>query len=178
MLILSACLNNNIIEIDTDVRNYIKNENLDRCSIDVLYDYDCDKNTIKEIVDKTKYSIDKNQVVDYSKKIVENYEYIAYMYGLTLEEYYTEELGISKSEFFEKCYQEGVYDTEYFLVIGAIACKEKIEISSDEYRQYINDNGLSNLSSKEQNRVIFLMIESKVNELFKKNNKDEREKKK
>ena len=175
LLLFSACSNNQVIEIQVDVYNYIKSENLDKCGIDVLYDYD-KKNTIKEIIEKTEYNIDKNQVVDYSKKIVKNYESIAYMYDLTLEEYYTEEMGISKSEFFEKCYGEGVYDTKYFLTIGAIAAKEELAISNDEYEQYINDNDLSDdLSEKEQNKVRFLILESKIRELLKENTKDERD---
>lgn len=174
LLLLSACSYNKVIEIDVDVQNYIKSENLEKCSIDVLYDYS-NENTIKEIVQKTEYNIDKNQVANYSQKIVENYEYIAYLYGLTLEEYYTEEMGISKSEFFKKCYEEGVYDIKYFLTIGAIAFKEEIIISDGEYEQYILNNDLSgNLSEKEKRRIRFLILESKVKEVFQENNKEKK----
>ena len=58
---------------------------------------------------------------------------MAYLYNMSLEQYYEKLLGITKQEFYEKCLNEGEKQIKKYLIIGAVAKKEDIVITNDEW---------------------------------------------
>ena len=69
-------------------------------------------------------------MADFAKGIVYSYENAELMFGYTeLEAYVQEELNMTMDQFFETCLEKSRRTIENFLVIGAIAEIEGIEIT-------------------------------------------------
>ncbi len=166
--LLCACgKNKETVVVSKDIKNYAYSQELDKCGITELCEYSL-SDKLSDIVAKSKYVIDEEQVSNYSIGIVDNYQYIAYMYGKSLEEYYTENMGLTKNEFYEKCYKEGIYDVKYIYTIGAIAHDKNISVSKEEYEKYLKEKEYSsNIDDVAKDRVVFLLVESKIKKLFK-----------
>jgi len=155
------------ISINNDMKHYIKASKLDKCNIIQLPNYHL-YDSLAAVIDQSCYDINKEQVTDYSVNIVENYRYLAYMYGCSLEEYYTNNMGLTEDEFYEKCYEEGEYDTKCMYTIGAIAYAEDIKVSDDEYSNYLEQSGYkqTELDSITKESIIYHLLNEKIKNLF------------
>jgi len=85
---------------------------------------------LQDIIDKCTFDLDNKQVTDYSMTILNSYVDEAYLYDKDLKTYYTENLHMSETEFFDNCYKKGEEYIKKMLVVGAIA----------EYKNYSIDN--------------------------------------
>ncbi len=94
--------------------------------------------------------------------MVEQYEKMAYLYNMSLEQYYEKLLGITKQEFYEKCLNEGEKQIKKYLIIGAVAKKEDIVITNDEWESEKIDK---KIEIQDNNAVIYAkyqLLEKKV----------------
>lgn len=91
--------------------------------------YDARTEVLDKIIERSKFELNSEEVVEHSKTIVYSYENLAIMYGYEdLDQYVEKELEISQDEFMENCIEEGKKQIKTFLVIGAIADKENINV--------------------------------------------------
>lgn len=78
-----------------------------------------DEDFLNKIAKECKFSINKQEAVEYSKQIVEQHKNLAYISGLELEEYITQTLNMTEDEFYDYCYDSGVNEIRQYLLIGA-----------------------------------------------------------
>lgn len=93
------------------------------------------------LIANSKFELDEEEVANYAKEIVFMSKNEAIMNGYDdLDEYIENELNISKEQFFSQCTEKGKYEICTYLVIGAIAEREKLEIPKGEdiYETYQN----------------------------------------
>lgn len=84
----------------------------------------------------------------YSLKTVDGYVEIASLYDMDLEQYRKNILDVNEVQFFQMCYDETKKYVEEYLIIGAIAYKESLNITEKEIDKYLQDNNFS-LEEKE-----------------------------
>jgi FKBP-type peptidyl-prolyl cis-trans isomerase (trigger factor) len=88
----------------------------------------------QNIIENSNITINEEELIDYSVQIVEKYEKIANMYGYNnIEEYSLNILKMNETEFYNMCCEEGKYEVSMYIVIGAIAEKEKISYTEQEF---------------------------------------------
>lgn len=95
-------------------------------------------NILQDLVDKSKFDLDKKQVTDYSMKVVNSYVNEAYLYNKDLKTYYTENLNMSESEFFDNCYKQGENYVKRMLVVGALSKSKNCFINENEVLKSFN----------------------------------------
>ena len=78
-----------------------------------------DEDFLNKIAKECKFSINKEEAVEYSKQIVEQHKNLAYISGLELEEYITQTLNMTQDEFYDYCYDCGVNEIKQYLLVGA-----------------------------------------------------------
>lgn len=78
-----------------------------------------DEDFLNKIAKECKFSINKQEAVEYSKQIVEQHKNLAYISGLELEEYITQTLNMTQDEFYDYCYDCGVNEIKQYLLVGA-----------------------------------------------------------
>lgn len=78
-----------------------------------------DEDFLNKIAKECKFSINKEEAVEYSKQIVEQHKNLAYISGLELEEYIKQTLNMTQEEFYDYCYDCGVNEIKQYLLIGA-----------------------------------------------------------
>lgn len=108
--------------LEESLNNDNESASILRAQNDVLEDY----------IGKCKFDLDKEQVTEYSKSIVNSYVNEAYLYNKDLKTYYTEDLHMSEKQFFDNCYKEGEDYIKKILVVGAVAEKEKYSVDEAE----------------------------------------------
>ena len=85
---------------------------------------------LNELIDGSKFELDEKEVADFAKGIVYSYENAELMFGYAeLEPYVQEELNMTMDQFFELCLEKSRKTIENYLVMGAIAEIEGIEIT-------------------------------------------------
>ncbi len=78
-----------------------------------------DEDFLNKIAKECKFSINKEEAVEYSKQIVEQHKNLAYISGLELEEYIKQTLNMTQDEFYDYCYDCGVNEIKQYLLVGA-----------------------------------------------------------
>lgn len=89
-----------------------------------------------EVAEDSDIEFDEDELAIYAKQLVEQYNQLAYVNDMPLEEYYTEKMKLSENEFYEKCYQTAKESLEKELIAGAIALQENISVSDKEISEY------------------------------------------
>ena len=74
----------------------------------------------REMIDRSKFSLDTEEIAKFSLQYVETESQIAYIYGLELQEYIETILKEDRSEFFQQCYENGEFEIQKYMLIGAI----------------------------------------------------------
>lgn len=74
----------------------------------------------REIIDSCEFSLDTEEIARFSLQYVETEERIAEIYGLGLQEYIDTILQEDRSEFFQQCYENGEFEIQKYMLIGAI----------------------------------------------------------
>ena len=134
-------------------KSMVQEENLDK-----RYDW---------LIDHSEFQIDTDEIAEYSLSIVQSAEANVGLFGCnSLKEYYTDYLHIDKDTFYNNCYEEGLRTIERFLVIGAIANQEEIEILQSELEDYCKENKeeIEDLSKSAKQNVTFDLLLEKVDE--------------
>ena len=96
---------------------------------------------LNELIENSEFELDEKEVADFAKGIVCSYENQELMYGyMELESYVQEELNMSMDQFLEMCLEKSRREIETYLVVGAVAKQETIEITKydDIYETYKN----------------------------------------
>lgn len=163
------------VKVNTIVLNYLEQQGVSECYINSCDEslYDCivfEKGRIcwDVLIQKVEYAISEEQVVDYSVNVVNNYEYVANLYGLDLKDYYINILGLSDEDFYQQCYSEGLYDIQRALLIGYIAEKEHISVSEEDIRDFCNreEYDMMQKDAVLKNNLMFGTLEEKVVDFF------------
>ncbi|MBQ4057783.1 MAG: hypothetical protein IJD40_02485 [Lachnospiraceae bacterium] len=158
-------------KVNTIVLNYLEQQGVSECYINSCDEslYDCiifEKGRIRwdVLIQKVEYVISEEQVVEYSVNVVNNYEYVANLYGLDLKDYYINILGLGEEDFYQQCYSEGLYDIQRALLVGYIAEKEHILVSEEDIKQFCNreEYDMMQKDPNLKNNLMFGALEEKV----------------
>lgn len=129
---------------------------------------------IKSIINDSSFELNSDRIIDHSIDVVNNFKKISFLNDMTLEEYINSELGFSKDEFYDYCYNCSLFDVKKILIIGAIAENEKIKISNAEIQSYLLNNDISledyKKDKKQRIYVKYKLLEEKVIRFLEKNN--------
>lgn len=107
--------------------------------------------------------IEKEKVASYSTDIVDSYKEYAYLSDVSLEEYIADELHMTEDEFYQMCYEEGLEEVKSFLVIGAVAEEEDIQVTEKEFDDWCAENSAEDSSEADIYAYILkLKVEEKL----------------
>ena len=85
------------------------------------------------LIEQCEYDISSEDIVAMSLQIVSEYEKQAQQFGMSLSEFYEEFLEIKEEDaFFYRCAEEGNYEIQKILAVGAVAKIYQIEIGNGE----------------------------------------------
>lgn len=129
----------------------------------------------KKIIKNTQFQVDEQEIAEYSVQIVNDYKEIANIKEKDLYTYYTDELHYSKDEFYDKCYNQGLYEIQRILLIGKISDIEKIYVTHKDITDYLEKNNISEVSYNKSKRmkteIDYFILEDKVIKYLKNSNK-------
>lgn len=111
-----------------------------------------------DMITGSKFEIDMEEAAAYSMQYLSSYENLAVLYGMPLEEYYNTQLNMTEDEFYQQCYNEGEKQIKWYLIVGAIAYAENIDVKSDDINY--EENGEASLYLEYQ------YLENKVYDMF------------
>lgn len=100
-----------------------------------------EKELFLSIIQSCEFTLDKNEVAEYSLKYVEEYQKLAEVYGLELEEYIEKILNRDVEQFYQECYELGEYEIKKILLIGAIYADLELKITEKQYRDMCEKQG-------------------------------------
>ena len=120
------------------------------------------------LIKGSKFALDKESVAEYSVEVVDSYETEAYLYDMELGKYIEEELQMTEEEFFEKCYQEGEELIKNYLIVGAIAKKENLEVTEEDIEELsgVFKKDFDEYSEEEKAYIQYQILENKVYKMF------------
>ena len=125
-----------------------------------------EKNVFNQLIERSEFEEDELELAKYSTHIVENYEYLAYVYNLDLDSYITDVLGQGIDEFYQICYKEGEYQAKKYLLVNAIFCDLGFEIADNKYKDvcdtmgYVYEDAKNNKSQNAQ--IVYSIMEQEV----------------
>lgn len=107
-------------EKETTEKNYVKSE------------------LIQQVIDQSTFDMNEEEIAYYVEAQKSEQEYYAQLYGMDLESYVTI-FGMTLEEFEETCREMSIYQIQRRLVLSAIAEKESIEATEEEYQTYAEE---------------------------------------
>lgn len=134
----------------------LKNENI------IKQKYEFFNQTIKNC----NFMIDDNELTSFSLKTVLSHEEQAALFGLTLEEYYTNILGITENEFFKKITIDSEYEIKKMLVVGALAQHYNIIVNDEIFEEFCRSNKLNLKNDKNMTEAYYCCLEEQVISYF------------
>lgn len=176
------------------VENHLKSQGVHKCEVKELgkytgrkykigrrdeynlFDVDEEYYLIKDISDSTAFHIDQDDVLTYSLTIVKNFEELAGVKGLSLEEYFERGLKVSEKQFYSLCHEMGEFEIKKKLLVGNISAKEGICIGEKETSDFCNANQIDKkeiTDKRERSEIYYKVLEKKVIDFLLKNNKVE-----
>lgn len=119
-------------------------------------------NIKNKLIEISQYDMNKEQVAEYSVNIYKKYKEIAGVYGYgSLEEYYQKELRLTEKEFYNMCYGEGEMVIKEYLMIGAIANEENMDVTEEEIIEYCKEKS-ENFNEIDKNKYIYTILADKI----------------
>lgn len=99
---------------------------------------------MKELIKRSKFHLDEQQVASYALEIVNSYEMEANLYNMSMEDYCIQILKVPYENIFDICYEEAEYYVKTYLIIGAVMYAEygntfefiEVETENDLYKNY------------------------------------------
>lgn len=114
---------------------------------------DMEYQLIQAAIDNSTFDMDEEEIELYIQDVKSEQEYYAQMYGVDLETYITA-FGVTMDEFEEQCREIAIYRIQSPLVLTAIAEKEGIEMTDEEYQtraeEYMNYYGYDTVEALEE----------------------------
>lgn len=108
---------------------------------------------IQGVIDNSTFDLKEDEVAVYVEQLKQQYQMYASYYGYDLETYVTNASGMTMDEFEEWCREVSIFKIEKPLVMTAIAEKEGLEVSDEEYstraEKYMNYYGYQTLEELE-----------------------------
>ena len=103
-----------------------------------------EQEALRGLCDLCRFKIDENEIADYALNYVSQYEQLAYIYGMDLEQYYCDALKCSDEDaFFAYCYTEALYDIETILAVDAAYAGLDQSITDTMLQEYAETNGMT-----------------------------------
>lgn len=87
------------------------------------------------------FTIDKEQVAQYSMNYMKQYEELANIYELDLDLYIETVLKKTTEEFYQECYEQGENEIKQYLIVGAIFADKNLSITEHEYKTMCEEKG-------------------------------------
>ena len=126
----------------------------------------------EDITNECEFSLNVEEIAQYSLQYVEMQKQIADVYGMSLDTYVQEELKKSKEDFYHDCYAKGEREVKKMLLIGAIFSDLQYSIEDKDieqmcekfeytYEEILNDECVFLL-------VKYAIMEEKIIEYFEK----------
>lgn len=101
------------------------------------------KRQIMELLDAFDVEINYEELSNYAISKYEDYKKMAEEMSMDLEEFVNQILGTSMEEFYDNCFDEVEQELKKIIVVGVIAKKEGIDVSSGEMEEYMKENEIS-----------------------------------
>lgn len=97
----------------------------------------------KMMVDNSRFDIVKEELENYSLQIIQDYEYEAQSFNMTLENYYEAVLQKGKSEFFIFCTEEAEFEIKKLLAIEELSKHFSIYVEPEDYAEFCETNNIN-----------------------------------
>lgn len=114
---------------------------------------DMEYQLIQTAIDNSTFDLKEEEITLYVDDMKSEQEYYAQMYGIDLETYLTA-YGMTMDEFEEYCREIAIYRIQSPLVLSAIAEKEGIEVTDEEYQahaeKYVAYYGMESVEALEE----------------------------
>ncbi len=103
---------------------------------------------IQYVLEKSKYELDESAIEKYAATNITYYQNCAFANGLTMEQYANQ-----YEDFYGQMYEEAEYNVKAFLLIGAIASKENIEVTQSQFENVCQEYNYSEKYLKEHPEI-------------------------
>lgn len=115
---------------------------------------------LKQLLAGCEFEMNTDEVLNYAVELVSQYETEAYLYSLSLEDYYTQVLELDEDGFYDRCYKESEDYVKTYLIMGAIANIEFPELSKEQIiaEADVNDADIYYCYQTVENKVYGLFI--------------------
>lgn len=119
---------------------------------------------LADIIKNSSFELDRQVILEKAADLAYQTELQATLEGQQADMYIQQTLGMSKEEFYNECYTSCQFDIQEYLVIGAIAVRERIEVKEQELQEYYKKQGLSieNLVPNEEVYAHYYVLRNKV----------------
>lgn len=131
-------------ELDDEfVKNNFGLANVDefyhKCKCDLLSEKNkhnkenAEKELLNQIADNSSIYVNRDELLQYSLTIVEDYEQLADIHNMGLEDYVKGVLGLNDIDsFYDMCYKEAEQEIKRYIVIGAIFEEQEWEVTETD----------------------------------------------
>ena len=109
------------------------------------YEYYAEQSILfyKTVMRNSKFNIVKEELENYSLQIVQDYEYEAQSFNMTLENYYDAVLQKNKTEFFIFCSEEAEFEIKKMLAIEELSKQFSIYVEPEVYTKFCQTNNIN-----------------------------------
>ncbi len=125
-------------------------------------------NSLDYIIENSSFILNQDCLLEKATNLAYQSAFQATTTGQTLDGYIEQTMGISKDEFYAKCYTSCQRDIQEFLIIGAIASKESLFVTSQELDDYCSKNNLNKetLPEEEKRYVVYHILRNEIMQLL------------
>ncbi len=95
---------------------------------------------IQKVIEMFEITLNEEQSAQYAAKRYKDYLNMAQSLGMSMEEFTTQIMGTSETQFEEECYEKSLEEIKEVLVIGAIAKERGIILSKEEISKYSTED--------------------------------------
>ncbi len=154
----------NVEQFENILRSEMEKEGRERAYIKESYD------ALNNIVAGSKFNIDRDEIVEYAINFVEQYNDIAQISNMSFFDYGKENYDFTEDEFYDYCYNEAEMEIKQYLVIGAIAKQNNIEITDKMLQDYYKKHKIDEkvIDDNYKNEIECQILTDKVFELIRK----------
>lgn len=138
----------NVDDLYAGMRKLFEQQKLQTAQADKEYQL------IQAVADASDFDLKEEEITLYVDQLKQQYQMYAYYSGADMETYLEEMMGLTMDEFEKQCRDIAIYRIQTPLVLGAVAEKEGLTVSEEEYstraEEYMNYYGYQTLEELEE----------------------------
>lgn len=149
----------NVDDLYVGMRKLFEQQKLQTAQADKEYQL------IQAVADRSSFDLTEEEIALYADQLKQQYQMYAYYSGTDMETYLKDMLGLTMDEFEKQCREIAIYRIQTPLVLSAVAQKEGLTVSEEEYstraEEYMNYYGYQTLEELEK-AYTKEMVEEKI----------------